>query len=113
MSVGGADETHCTLPLRPQSGSADHAEAEALPTLRFGRYELRVLRCVGHHARAGEGGVVSDYPLLLLHVQVALRLAPHQAEQQVGGGGGRESPADAARREAQELGDAIERMLLG
>jgi hypothetical protein len=132
-----------------------------LPRVDLGAYELLVERVEAHHARAADAAhvaehrasalLVSEYPLLLLHVQLALRLKPHseheralehatQSDETRGRGAGA-APGDAApdacaesglppwphervplspvdaparhsrRREVQELGDAIERML--
>ena len=80
----------------------------------------RVLQCVGMFARDGEraGLLVSDYPLLLLHVRVGLRRR-EEAEQ----GGDDAAPgvsADGASfmsararelAEARKLGDELERLL--
>ena len=156
----------------PKDRERQHPEAMATPVppsraIRLGPYELRVIRCVGHYVHAADkdaaravrprsaaaGGIVasadglfvSEYPLLLLHVQVsvvrvseaggvaAAGAATPQA--QVGGAaaigetsgsmdGGHSldavrvplAPAAEVRRharqqEAQDLGDAIERML--
>ena len=117
MALGGEAERHATLPLYPEEACDDLPDAPPTEpaTLRLGSYELRVLRCVGHYARrrvpgGGAGGadlakgcaaVVSDYPLLLLHVQLGVRRLREGA---AGDDGGSVS-------EAQELGDSIERML--
>ena len=132
MSLGGQSETHSTLPLQPD------APPGAQSTVALGaEYELCVLQCVGHYARAHAEEsipaklVVSDYPLPLLHVQVAVRriasavmspgtgsleLAPDVRDGLDEFGFGTSSPppgSNARQREAAELGDAIERMLLG
>ena len=149
IALGGAGlEQHVTLPLAP----AEHGAPPA--PLRLGRYELRVRRCVGHHVRPagadaaqaalargasqGRGAssalLVSDYPLLLLHAEVAIRALDEPHADGAGAAvhtaaDGREDTAraplapvarsetpkekakSARRREAEELGDAIERML--
>lgn len=139
MSIGGMDETHATLPLRPSeddgSTEEDGPATVALPTLALcgGRYELRVLRCLSHYARgarpaevaaAGETStrpaasrsrsafVSSEYPMLLMHVQIALRCISRAEDTDADEGTVSKSPMAPAVREAQELGDAIERMLL-
>ena len=181
MSLGGDFETHATIPSRPALAQEDMAAAGKrkrggllLSGVRLGEdFELRVLKCVGHHcrrtppdrlplapsgpaARGARGRIkkrdepsaaqrvsastastlTSDYPLLLLHAQVAVRRGARarrrQAEAAAAGqldddddndddglvpgtsfGPSPTRMGEARRKEAQELGDAIERMLLG
>ena len=83
--LGGDDEAHASVPLLP----------ECAPTaLRLGRYAVRVLRCAAHFAREADAVVASDYPLLLLHAQVAVTAA-----------------GEDTRSEAQTLGDGLEALL--
>ena len=63
-------------------------------TLRLGRYAVRVLRCAAHFAREAGGVVASDYPLLLLHAQLAIT-----------------ANGEDDRSEAQTLGDGLEALL--
>ena len=96
MSLGGL-ESHVTVPLQLRDPGVPSEP------VRLGRYQIRVVQCVGHHVRQvvrraerdgaraenvpdgqdrGEAGrppsphpagrFWSDYPLLLLHAQVAL-----------------------------------------
>ena len=112
MSLGTGAERHVTIPLQPATGAAagaaeavDVDDSNPLPTVDLGAYELRVLRCVGHHARATTSApnhVVSDYPLLLLHVQVALRRRDKAKSA---------TTPDSRAEEAKELGDELERLL--
>ena len=112
MSLGGGSEVHATLPLRPESSEGS--------VVRLGRrYELRVLRCVAHHARgysngggksSEDSGVVSDYPLLLLHAQVALHL---REESEVDDDDDDVDDVDGSRRREahEELGDMMAMLL--
>ena len=57
--------------------------------------------------------VVSAYPLLLLHAQVAVSFVPQPPPEQAAAsfGSKKEQRRQAALREARELGDAMERLL--
>ena len=83
--LGGDDEAHASVPLLPEC---------APTTLRLGRYAVRVLRCAAHFAREADAVVASDYPLLLLHAQLAITAA-----------------GEDTRSEAQSLGDGLEALL--
>ena len=136
MTLGGGHEAHAVLPLQPTSAitaeAAGDTSEEACPSaareMSLGPYRLRVLQCVGHHVSGdvSVGRVVSEYPLLLLHAQVALTLttpllqvqsasAAAHADDEVGEASPPLSSAEAerraARREAQLLGDELERLL--
>eukprot|EP00966_Prymnesium_polylepis_P331179 7386746-Prymnesium_polylepis.1 len=99
MSLGHAED-HRVLPLVPGAST---------PPVRLGDHELRVLQCIGHYARAGArpGDLVSDYPLLLLHVCVSLRLVPPDADGAAEGG----TAAASRLEEARRLGSELERLL--
>lgn len=104
MSLGESEE-HLTLPLALTAGDCTPAP------VRLGSHELRILRCVGHYARSGceLGEVVSDYPLLLLHVNIALRrLEESSPKAELGEGSSMRAHQLA---DAKKLGDELERLL--
>lgn len=131
MSLGES-ERHWTLPLQLAEPAA---EAEAEPgeadggdsqggvasaksmAVRFGRHSVRVLRCTGHYVSDVEPGrVASAYPILLLHVQLELCCdradeGTHDDREGSRGRHAHETDAEAVRREQQELGDLLDRLL--
>lgn len=159
MALGGGQaEQHVSLPLHPMSTCGVSAATPRV--LELGRYDLHVVQCVGHYAttadadaartarsRSGTSGgassssaiVASEYPLLLLHVQLSLVEVSSRARDgadpalaaltteggasidigaagytgplQPAGDGAKAKRTRARKKEAKELGDAIERML--
>jgi len=97
----GEDEGHVSVPLRVSSMPAE--------PVRVGGYALRVRQCVGHHVSSvGDGAVLSEYPMLLLHAELEISCADEDDE------GGIDLDVDAmcyAALESRELGDALERLL--
>ena len=102
MSIG-VDEGHLVLPLELAS-AGDSAQR-----IRVGDHEIRVLQCTGHYARcAAPGQFESDYPLLLLHVQVSVRQLPDASACVAGGAG---NLRELKLAESRRLGAAFERLL--
>jgi len=115
MSLGEHEEHGSTLlqvlaGVPPDAEPSEAAATAPLPQqqqqrveVRFGRYAIRVLQCVGHHASGLEAGaVLSKYPLLLLHVQLEVSRVPATSLA---------DEEDEDFDEARELGDALERLL--
>ncbi|KAL1522033.1 hypothetical protein AB1Y20_021678 [Prymnesium parvum] len=100
MSLGETED-HLLVPLDLTDGP------RAPQSLRLGTHELRILQCVGHYARTGAkpGELVSEYPLLLLHVEVGLRKAANADVDT--------DSVKAATKlaEARRLGDGLDRLL--
>lgn len=127
MSLG-AHEAHVTLPLTP-AAVGDVAVAQSVS---LARYELSVTQCVGHFLSAGGAckaiaaaaaaagaaslpahAVASDYPILLLHVELCVRrLASGDDddadEDALEGLGGSRAQRQA---EARRLGEGLESLL--
>lgn len=102
MSLGSS-EGHVTLPL-------ELATAQTAPrTVIVGDFELTLHQCIAHFSRAGpsSGQLVSDYPLLLLHVDLGLRRLPGELHEDYA------YTSDCARKlaDARRLGSELERLL--
>ena len=112
MSLGSHEE-HRTLSLRPA------ARGVCAHRVLAGRYEVRVLQCVGHFLHELAGGrsrnelLCSDYPLLLLHAQVSVQRLPSTDREEAAHEAGGPRLSDRAQRaaDARQLGSDLESLL--
>ena len=116
----GRHEVHASVPLPVSAAKAAESDEDAadmsslrgLHHIQLGSYSIGVIQCTGHHlSPLADGRVLSEYPLLLLHVQLEIsfvNLRRQEAEHNEGVDG---SANDESSTQLDEIGHALSQLL--